>query len=113
MFTIDAQGKRLGRIASEAAKALMGKDLPTFRRNKTSGVSVKVVNISKADISERKMKEIIYVRYSGYPGGIKRESAKHLAARRGLKEVFRRAIKGMLPDNKLKDVFMKHLTISE
>jgi len=113
MITIDAQSKRLGRIASEAAKALMGKHTPTFRRNKASGISVTIINASKADISERRLENLVYARYSGYPGGLKKESGTKLKSRKGFAELFRIAVAGMLPDNSLKRQMLKRLTISE
>ena len=113
MITIDAQGKKLGRISTEVAKALMGKHLPTFRRNTTTGIPVHLINIGKADITTAKLRAVEYRTYSGHPGGLKKESALHLKGRLGLEEIFRRTISGMLPDNKLKPLMMKQLHIEE
>jgi len=110
---IDAQSRKLGRVATEAAKALMGKELPGFRKNKVSNVTVKIINAGKADISTRRLEQLNYTRYTGYPGGLRVESGTHLKARKGISEIFSIAIEGMLPDNKLKTLLMKKLTIVE
>ncbi len=111
-YTIDATGKRLGRIATEAASVLNGKTTTTFARHTVAPVTVTIENVSKLDISEKKAKEI-YQTYSGYPGGRKVETLDHLAKRRGYAEVVRRTIAGMLPDNKLKKPLLKNLIITE
>lgn len=111
-FTIDAKGKRLGVIATEAASYLIGKNSPDFARNIAPAVSVTITNASKMDVSEKKSQEI-YQSYSGYPGGRKTETLQHLGQRRGYGEAVRRTIKGMLPKNKLQSVMMKNLTVTE
>jgi large subunit ribosomal protein L13 len=111
--TIDAQGKKIGRIASQAAAALMGKNSVSFAKNKVNEGVVEIINASKADVSATKKTSDIYVTYTGHRGGLNKESLGHLIDRRGMKEVFRRAITRMLPDNKLRDKRMKNLTISE
>lgn len=110
--TIDATGKRLGKIATEAASVLLGKDQAVFARHLTADVTVEVKNVSQLDIPEGKKTEI-YQTYSGYPGGRKTETLEHLATRRGYAEVVRRTIAGMLPNNKLKKQLLKQLVISE
>ncbi len=110
---IDAQNKKLGRVASEAAILLMGKNTPEFARNIVPDVHVEIINTSKADISEKKKNEKFYLTYSGYPGGQKNEKLHKLIDRKGVEEAFRRAVKGMLPDNKLKAVMMTKLTITQ
>ncbi len=113
MITIDATNKTLGRVASAAAKALLGKHSADFARNTTTKVEVKVTNASKVKISGNKAKQMEYVRYSGYPGGQKLETYDMLVARRGHKEALRRAILGMLPKNKLQTPRIKMLTIQD
>lgn len=110
---IDAKGKRMGRIATEAASYLIGKDSPEFVKNIAPDVSVKIENARLMDISDKKREMEEYQTYSGHPGGQKRENLGTLAKRRGYGEVLRRTISGMLPKNKLRDVRMKNLTISE
>jgi large subunit ribosomal protein L13 len=109
---IDATGKRLGKVATEAASVLLGKRSPEFARHTIEDVTVVIANASKMDISEKKGKEI-YQTYSGYPGGRKTETLDHLATRRGYAEVLRRSISGMLPNNKLKKPLLKQLVITD
>jgi len=111
-YTIDAEGKRLGIVATEAATYLLGKDQPDFTKNIAAPVTVTVINVSKLDMPDKK-KAAIYQTYSGYPGGQKDESFEHLAERRGFAEPVRRTIKGMLPGNKLQAVMMKNLIVTE
>lgn len=112
-YTIDAQGKKIGRIASQAAAALMGKNSVSFARNTVSPEKVEVINVSKADITARKKTGDVYVTYTGFRGGLKSETLGELINRRGMTEVFRRAIYRMLPKNKLRDVRIQNLTIKE
>ena len=111
MITIDAQDKTLGRVASAAAKVLMGKHKASFVKHQIMGEEVTITNASKIKISGTKTRDKEYIRYSGYPGGQKIESYQQLVARRGEKEVIRRAILGMLPKNKLQMRRIKLLTI--
>lgn len=111
-YTIDAAGKRLGQIATEAANYLIGKNSPEFVKNIAPDVTVTIENASKMDIPEKKKGEI-YQSYSGYPGGRSEETLEHLGERLGYSEVVRRTIKGMLPKNKLQSVRMKNLIVTE
>ncbi|MDO8510210.1 MAG: 50S ribosomal protein L13 [bacterium] len=111
--TIDAEGKKIGRVASEAAAMLMGKNRADFARNVVHAVKVKIINTSKVVANEKKRESKAYVRYSGYPGGIKEERLGHLIGRRGYGEVFRRAVFGMLPKNKLRSQIIKNLTLTD
>lgn len=109
---IDATGKRLGRLATEVATVLMGKNSPDFAKHTVHPVQVKVLNASKMDIPEGKKAEI-YQSYSGYPGGLSKEKLAHLADRLGYAEVFRRSVKNMLPKNKLQKQMMLNLEVTE
>lgn len=111
-YTIDAKGKRLGNIATEAASILMGKDQVNFAKNIAANVTVTIENASKMDIPEKKKGEI-YQSYSGYPGGRNEETLEHLGKRLGYAEVVRRTVAGMLPNNKLKNPRLKNLIITE
>ena len=113
MITIDAQNKTLGRVASAAAKALLGKHSATFAKNLVADEGVTIINASKVKISGNKEKDKSYVRYSGYPGGQKEESYEMLTARRGQEEAIRRAVLGMLPKNRLQAKRIKMLTIEK
>jgi large subunit ribosomal protein L13 len=110
--SIDANGKRLGKIATEAARVLMGKDQATFAKHIIEDVTVKIENASKMDIPDKK-KEEIYQSYSGYPGGRKTETLERLGTRLGYAEVIRRTVQGMLPNNKHKKRLMKQLIVTE
>ncbi len=111
--TIDAEGRTLGRVASEVAMTLMGKTKATFERNKYSGFPVKVINASKLKITAKKLDEIFHTRYSGIPGGLRILKGTETAEKRGLKELIKLATYQMLPDNKLRRTMMKHLTIED
>jgi len=111
--TIDAKGKTLGRVATEAASLLMGKDKTSFVRNKISGESVLIINASQIKIDPKKMKEKFYLNYSGYPGGLKKEDMKKVVGKKGFAEIFKLAIDGMLPKNRLHDKMMKNLKVTE
>jgi large subunit ribosomal protein L13 len=95
--TIDAQGKKIGRVASEAAAVLLGKDSPSFAKNKVAERQVEIVNAGKADVIAKKKQDDVYVTYTGHRGGLNKETLGNLIARRGMKEVFRRAVYRMLP----------------
>lgn len=110
--TIDAEGKRLGKVATEAATALMGKDQATFAKHIIEDVRVEITNVSKMDIPEKKKGEI-YQSYSGFPGGRKTETLEHLGERLGYSEVVRRTVGGMLPNNKHKKRLLNQLIVSE
>lgn len=111
-YTIDASGKRLGKVATEAATYLMGKNKPDFAKHIIADVRVKITNVSNLDVPEKKEGEI-YQSYSGYPGGRKTETLIHLAKRLGYEEVVRRTVAGMLPNNKHKKQLIAKLIISE
>lgn len=110
--TIDAAGKRLGKVAAEAAAILNGKRDISFSRHTVSNSTVTITNASQLDIPERRRGDL-YQTYSGYPGGRKTETLEHLAERRGYAEVLRRTVGGMLPNNKLKKQLLANLTITE
>lgn len=112
-YDIDAGGKSLGRVASEAAKKLMGKTDPSYTPNVSSVVKVRIRNANKLSMPEKKRIGKKYTRYSGYPGGLKTERLGNLAARKGQKEVLKRAIERMLPRNTLRAGRMKRLTIEQ
>lgn len=111
-YTIDATGKRLGKVATEAATVLMGKNNPNFAKHIIADVKLEITNVSKLDIPEKKEGEI-YQSFSGYPGGRKTETLIHLAGRRGYDEVVRRTVGGMLPNNKHKKRLLAQLIITE
>jgi large subunit ribosomal protein L13 len=99
-YVVDAADETLGRLASRIARVLEGKHKPTYAPNLDSGDHVIVLNASRIAVSRDKRESKIYVRHSGYPGGLKEETLGHLLERRP-EEVIRRAVKGMLPRTKL------------
>jgi len=99
-YLVNAEGKVLGRLASELAKILRGKHKPTFTPHLDTGDFVVVVNAEKVGLTGKKLKDKIYYRHTGYPGGIKEVSAGKLLAKKPT-ELIRRAVKGMLPKNSL------------
>ena len=99
-FVVDADGETLGRLASKVARLLEGKHKPMFATHIDTGDHVIVLNASKISVGGDKMRVKMYARHSGYPGGFRQESLGDLLARRP-EEVIRRAVKGMLPRNKL------------
>jgi len=99
-FVVDATDLPLGRLASEVAKILRGKHKPMFTPHLDTGDYVIVVNADKIRVTSKKSEEKIYYRHSGYPGGIKAESFNALIERRP-EAIIERAIKGMLPKNRL------------
>ncbi|PIT91404.1 50S ribosomal protein L13 [Candidatus Kaiserbacteria bacterium CG10_big_fil_rev_8_21_14_0_10_49_17] len=112
-YEIDATGRKVGRLATEIAHILMGKNMPDFEKHVVADVEVTVTNVSKIDLPQRKADGKIYTRYTGFPGGLRKESAAKLAARRGHSELLKRAVYGMLPGNRLRKPRMKRLTITE
>lgn len=110
---IDATNKKLGRVASQTAVFLMGKNKIDFARNKISGSIVEIINGSKVDINDKKLSQKRYARYSGYPGGFKEPSMKNIIDKKGYGEIFKLAVYGMLPSNKLRRKLMKNLIVKE
>jgi large subunit ribosomal protein L13 len=99
-YVVDAADQTLGRLASRIARVLEGKNKPTFTPSMDSGDHVIVLNAARVAVTRDKKESKFYVRHSGYPQGFKQESLGHLLERRP-EEVIRRAVKGMLPRNRL------------
>lgn len=107
---IDMRGKTLGRVATEIAQLLTGKRKPYFVRNLDCGDYVVVVNAKEIGVTGKKEDNKVYYRHSGYPGGFKAETLRDLRGRRP-EEVIRHAVRGMLPQNRLRDQMMKRLFV--
>jgi large subunit ribosomal protein L13 len=99
-FVVDAAGQRLGVLASRIAPVLEGKHKPSFASHLDSGDHVIVINAARVEVSADKAASKLYSRHSGYPGGLRQETLGELRDRRP-EEVIRRAVKGMLPRNRL------------
>ncbi len=110
---INAAGRSLGRVASEAAKALMGKTRADYTPNKLSIVKVNITNASKMIAREKKLMQQKYHSYSGYPGGFRTETLRSLNARKGSAAALKIAITRMLPRNTMRVARLKNLMISE
>lgn len=111
--TLDATGKVPGRVATEVAVLLMGKNRTDYSRNKLPEVEVEVENASAMKLDQKKLENKTYSHHSGYPGGLKTRTMQHVVDTKGAKEVLRRAVSGMLPKNKLRAVMMRRLTIKD
>jgi large subunit ribosomal protein L13 len=110
-FVADAEGKVLGRLASEVAKILRGKHKPIFTPHVDTGDHVVIINADKIMVKgANKPEQKVYTRYSGYPGGLKRQTFADAMEKRPT-FVLEHAIKGMLPHNKLGRQMIKKLRI--
>ena len=107
---VDAAGQTLGRLAAEVACLLRGKHKPTYSPHMDMGDYVVVVNSEKIRVTGRKRQQKMYYRHSTYPGGPKVESLEKLLARRPSR-VIERAVKGMLPHNRLGRALYHHLKV--
>jgi large subunit ribosomal protein L13 len=109
-YVVDAQGKVLGRLASEVASVLRGKRKPQFTPHVDTGDFVIVVNAEKVRLTGKKLRQKMYYRASGYPGGLKATSAGALLKSRP-ERVIQHAVRGMLPKNKLGDALYRKLKV--
>ena len=112
-YTLDAENKKVGRVATAAATLLMGKNTTEYVRNAIPNVQVEIINAAKADISLKKQAQKLKSRYTTYPSGIITPTVAHVIEKKGHEELFRLAIYGMLPSNKLRSRMMNNLKISE
>ena len=99
-YVVDTEGLTLGRLATQIADTLRGKRKPTYTPHVDTGDFVVVVNAEKIRVTGDKLAQKTYWRHSGYPGGIKSRSLAEMLERRP-EEVIRKAVKGMLPRNRL------------
>jgi large subunit ribosomal protein L13 len=99
-YVVDAEGKTLGRLASQVAAILRGKNKPTFTPHCDTGDFVIIINAEKVVLTGNKMADKMYRRHTGYPGGLKEIAAKDLLERRPTRAL-ELAVKGMLPHNRL------------
>ncbi len=107
---IDASGKILGKVATEAASLLMGKHKPIFSRHLDSGDFVVIINAEKVRVTGNKSQQKLYYRHSGYPGGLKSINLEKLSQTKPTR-VIEYAVKGMLPKNRLRAGMMKRLRV--
>jgi large subunit ribosomal protein L13 len=99
-YVVDAEGQTLGRLATRIADTLRGKNKPQYTPHVDTGDFVVVVNAEKIHVTGNKLDQKLYYRHSGYPGGLKERTLREQLERRPT-EVLRKAVKGMLPKNRL------------
>ncbi|MFM8560477.1 MAG: 50S ribosomal protein L13 [Solirubrobacterales bacterium] len=99
-LVVDAEGQTLGRLATQIADALRGKRKPEYTPHVDTGDFVIVVNAEKIAVTGNKMSEKMYRRHTGYPGGLRERTLAEMLEQRP-EEVIRKAVKGMLPRNRL------------
>ena len=109
-YVVDAQGKVLGRLATEIAKVLRGKNKPIFTPNQDAGDFVIVVNARGVKLTGTKLEKKIYYRHTEYPGGIRERTAAEMLEEKP-EEVVKLAVKGMLPKNRLSRKLVTKLKI--
>ena len=109
-YVLDAEGKTLGRLATEAASILRGKRKPIYTPHVDTGDYVIVINAEKIEVTGKKRKEKIYKRHTGYPGGLREITFEKLQAKKP-DEIIRHAVKGMLPKGPLGRQMYKKLKV--
>ncbi len=109
-YLVDAEGETLGRLATEIADVLRGKRKPAYTPHVDTGDFVVVVNAEKIHVTGNKMEQKIYYRHSGYPGGLRQRTLAEQLQRRP-EEVIRKAVKGMLPKNRLAAAQLRKLKV--
>jgi large subunit ribosomal protein L13 len=109
-YVVDAEGKHLGRLATEIVRVLRGKNKPQYTPHVDVGDFVVVVNADRVAVTGRKAEQRIYRRHSGYPGGMKETSYEQMLARKPT-EILRKAVYGMMPKTRLARKQFKKLKI--
>ena len=109
-YVLDAEGKTLGHLASEAASILRGKKKPTYTPYIDCGDYVIVINAEKIEVTGKKAKEKIYKHHTGYPGGLREITCEKLQAK-DPEEIIRHAVKGMMPKGPLGRQMYKKLKV--
>ena len=109
-YVVDAEGKHLGRLATQIVRVLRGKNKPQYTPHVDVGDFVVVVNADRVAVTGRKAEQRVYRRHSGYPGGMKETSYEQMLARKPT-EVLRKAVYGMMPKTRLARKQFKKLKI--
>ena len=109
---VNAKGKSCGRLSTHIANILNGKHSVTYAPNIVPAVQVRVENVSEMTISKKKKKQKVYIRYTGYPGGLRKRTLEKELEVKGHEGVLRRSIAGMLPKNKLRTEKLKRILFS-
>lgn len=109
-YIVDAAGQRLGTLAVRIARALSGRHKPTWTPHIEDGDHVIVINAGKVELGGNKWDQKLYYRHSGYPGGLKTETAKQVFAKHP-ERLIERAVRGMLATNRQRDVQLGRLNV--
>lgn len=109
-YVVDASGKTLGRLASEVAKVLSGKNKPSYTQFLDTGDYVIVVNAEKIAVTGKKLEQKVYTHHTGYIGGLKETTLKRMLETKP-ENVIKHAVKGMLPKNTLGRSMMRKLHV--
>ncbi len=109
-WLIDAEGKVLGRLATEIAVLLRGKNKPSFAAHVDTGDFVVVINAEKVRVTGKKLEEKMYYHHSQYPGGLREQTLKEVLAKKP-EEVIKKAVRGMIPKNTLGRAVIKKLKV--
>ncbi len=112
-YTIDATDRTLGRVCSEAASVLLGKKSVHFAKNQALPIQVTVMNAGKMHLPARRTKGKVYTRYTGHPGGLFFTTMEEMIAKKGIGEVVKKTVDGMIPRNKLRKPRMQNLIVIE
>lgn len=111
-YTIDATDRTLGRVCSEAAHALLGKRSVHFTKNLALPVTVIIENASKLHLPTRRTKGKVYTHYTGYPDGLREVRMDVMIEKKGIADVVKKTVDGMIPRNKLRTPRMKNLIVN-
>lgn len=111
-YVIDAEGKNLGKVAALAASVLRGKNKPTYTPHVACGDNVIIINAEKVNLTGNKLDKKMYYNHSGYPGGLRERTARIMIEKYPV-EMVERAVKGMLPHNRLGRAMFKKLFVYE
>ncbi len=109
-YLVDAEGKTLGRLATEVARVLMGKHKPTYTPHVQTGDFVVVVNAEKVHLTGKKWSDKIYYHHSMYPGGLRERTANEMRAKQPTRMI-EKAVRGMLPKNRIGDKLIRKVKV--
>lgn len=110
-YTIDATDRTIGRVASEAAHALLGKRSARYAKHRAHPITVVIENAGLLHLPARRTKGTVYTRYTGYPGGQRSMTMEEMIAKKGITEVVKKVVDGMIPRNRLRAPRMKNLIV--
>ncbi len=109
-YLVDAEGKTLGRLATEVARVLMGKHKPTYTPHVQTGDFVVVVNAEKVRLTGKKWSDKIYYHHSMYPGGLRKRTANEMRDKQPTRMI-EKAVRGMLPKNRIGDKLIRKVKV--